>query len=63
MSDDSEIATVLAKAAELRKAVGRFWTALILLFAIWTLRKRPGLWATVGSIGALLTAGWLRLGA
>jgi hypothetical protein len=61
MPDDSEVSKVLSKAGELRKAVGRFWTALILLFALWTLRKRPRLWATVGSIGALLVAGWLRL--
>lgn len=63
MSENNDISKVLAKAGELRRAVGRFWTALILLFAIWTLRKRLGLWATVSSLGALLVAGWLRLAA
>lgn len=40
--DDSEIAKVLAKAGELRKAVGQSWAALILLFSVWTLGSGVG---------------------
>jgi hypothetical protein len=59
--DDSEIAKVLAKAGELRKAVGQSWTALILLFSVWTLRERPGLWTTIASAVAVVVTVWLRL--
>jgi hypothetical protein len=58
--DDSEIAKVLAKAGELSKAVGQSWTALI-LFSVWTLRKRPGLWTTIASAVAVMVTVWLRV--
>lgn len=59
--DDSEIAKVLAKAGELRKAVGQSWTALILIFSVWTLRKRAGLLTTIASAVALMITVWLKV--
>jgi hypothetical protein len=59
--DDSEIAKVLAKAGELKKAVGQSWAALILLFSVWTLRKRPGVWTTVASAVAFMLTLWLKV--
>jgi hypothetical protein len=59
--DDSEIGKVLAKAGELRKAVGQSWTALILVFSVWTLRRRPGLWTTIGSAVAVVVTVWLKV--
>jgi hypothetical protein len=61
MSDESEVDKVLGRAVDLRKAMGKPWTALILLFALWTVRKRAGLWTTITSIVALLIAGWLKM--
>jgi hypothetical protein len=39
----AEIDRVLSKAPILERALGRFLTALILLFAMWTVRPRTGL--------------------
>ena len=51
---------VLSRAVELRKPLGRAWTVIVLLFALWIVRKRPGMWATIGSVAALLITVWLR---
>ena len=59
-SDETEVDKVLSKARLLEQAFGKTWGALILLFALWTMRRRNGI------IGALVTAGiaavaWLKL--
>lgn len=42
MSD--EVDKVLARGIELSKPLGRVWTVVVLLFSVWAVRKRPGLW-------------------
>jgi hypothetical protein len=61
MSDESEVEKVLSRTAELRKSLGRAWTVVILLFALWTVRKRAGVLTAIVSVAALLIAGWLKL--
>jgi hypothetical protein len=61
MSDESEVDKVLSRAAELRKPLGRTWTVVVLLFAMWTVRKRAGVLTAMISVAALLITGWLRL--
>jgi hypothetical protein len=61
MSNESEVDKVLARATELRKAVGKPWTVFILLVGLWIVRRRAGLWTTVASVAALLITGWLRI--
>lgn len=56
MSDESEVDKVLSRATELRKSLGRVWTVVVLLFALWTLRKRTGLMGILTRL-ALLVAG------
>jgi hypothetical protein len=46
MSDESEVDKVLARAGEL-KFLGRNRAFFTLLFAIWTSRKRDGLWSAL----------------
>jgi hypothetical protein len=62
MSDESEVDKVLSRAAELRKSLGRAWTVVVLLFALWTVRKRVGVLTAMASVAALLIAGWLKTG-
>jgi hypothetical protein len=57
MSDESDVDKVLSKAEQLRKALGKTWTAVIILFALWTVRKRAGLLTALLSVAALLRAG------
>jgi hypothetical protein len=61
MSDESEVEKVLSRTAELRKSLGRAWTVVILLFALWTVRRRAGVLTAIVSVAALLIAGWLKL--
>ena len=56
MSDESEVEKVLSRATELRKSLGRVWTVVVLLFALWTLRKRAG-FLNIFTRVALLIAG------
>jgi hypothetical protein len=59
MSDESEVDKVLGRAAELRKVLGKSWTVIIILFWLWTARRRAGLLTAVLSAFALLIMGWL----
>ncbi len=61
MSEESEEDKGLGRASDLRKSLGKPLTALIILFALWTLRKNAGLLAVVTSIGAMLVAGWIKI--
>jgi hypothetical protein len=61
MSDEREVDQVLSRAAELRKSLGRAWTVVVLLFALWTVRKRAGVLTAMVSVAALLIVGWLKL--
>jgi hypothetical protein len=61
MSGESEVDKVLSRAAELRKSLGRAWTVVVLLFALWTVRRRAGALTAMVSLAALLIAGWLKL--
>jgi hypothetical protein len=56
MFDESEVDKVLSRATELRKPLGKAWTVIILLFALWIVRKRGGSW-TVLARTALLAVG------
>jgi hypothetical protein len=59
MSD--EVDKVLARGIELSKPLGRVWTVVVLLFSVWAVRKRPGLWTAISSAVALVVAVWLRV--
>jgi hypothetical protein len=61
MSDDSEVDKVLGRAGELRMSLGKPLTALIILFALWTVRKRAGLLTAFMSVAALLVTGWIKI--
>jgi hypothetical protein len=61
MSDESEVDKVLSRAEQLRKPLGKTWTAVIILFALWTVRKRAGLLTALVLVTALLKTGWLKL--
>lgn len=61
MSDESEVDKVLSRAEQLRKALGKTWTAVIILFALWTVRKRTGLLAALVAVAALLKTGWHKM--
>jgi hypothetical protein len=61
MSDESEVEKVLARGVELSKPLGRVWTVVVLLFSLWTIRKRPGLWTTIASAVAVMVTVWLRV--
>jgi hypothetical protein len=61
MPEDSEVDKVLGRASELRMSLGKPLTALIVLFALWTIRKRAGLLTAVASIAAVLVAGWIKI--
>jgi len=57
MSD--EVGKVLARAPILERALGRFLTVLVLLFALWTMRPRSGIFSLLIAVAAML-AGWLK---
>jgi hypothetical protein len=61
MSGESEVDKVLGRAGDLRKALGRPVTTVILLFALWTVRRRPGVAAAIISVAALLVTAWFKL--
>ena len=61
MSEDSEVDKVLGRAGELRMSLGKPLTVLIILFALWTVRKRAGLLTAVMSVAALLVTGWIKI--
>jgi hypothetical protein len=61
MSDESEVDKVLARGVELSKPLGRAWTVVVLLFSVWAVRKRPGLWTTIPSAVAVIVTVWLRV--
>jgi hypothetical protein len=61
MSEDSEVDKVLGRASELRLSLGKPSTALIILFALWTVRRRAVLLTVVASIGAVLVTGWIKI--
>jgi hypothetical protein len=54
MSDESEVDRVLGRAEGLRKAVGRGWTVVIILFGLWVVRKRAGLAGVLLRLALLL---------
>jgi hypothetical protein len=56
MADESEVDKVLSRVCELRKFLGKGWAVVVLLFALWTVRKRAGV-ASVLLRLALLLAG------
>ena len=61
---ESEVGIVLSHAGHLKKEFGGPLAAIILLSALSTVRKRPGIVALVISGGALVAAGlhvWLKL--
>jgi hypothetical protein len=60
MSDESEVDKVLSRAGPLEQALGKGLAALVLLFALWTMRPRSGLALILTGIG-LAIAGWLKL--
>jgi hypothetical protein len=47
----AEIDRVLSKAPILERALGRFFTVLILLFALWTVRPRTGITSFLVAVG------------
>jgi hypothetical protein len=55
MSDESEVEKVLARVGEL-KFLGRDRAFLALLFALWMVRKRSGLWSALTKV-VLLAGG------
>jgi hypothetical protein len=63
MSDEcqSEVGKVLRNARQLKDAFGKYLGALVLVFALWTVRKRAGLLTALLSVTALLITGWLKL--
>jgi hypothetical protein len=56
MSDESEVDKVLSRVGELRKYLGKRWTVVVVLFALWILRKKAGLWSVMART-TLLGAG------
>ena len=58
MSD--EVERVLSKTPVLQRALGRFLTVLILIFALWTVRPRSGIMGLLFAVGAIIV-GWLKL--
>lgn len=44
---ESEVDKVLGRVGELRKYLGRPWTVIVVLFALWIVRKRSALWTTL----------------
>jgi hypothetical protein len=63
MSDESEseVGKVLRNARQLKEAFGKYLGAAILVFALWTVRKRAGLLSVLVSVAALLITGWIGL--
>ena len=63
MSDESEseVGEVLRNVRQLKDAFGKYLGAVILVFALWTVRKRAGLLTALDSVAALLLTGWLNL--
>jgi hypothetical protein len=57
----NEVDKVLARGVELSKPLGRVWTVVVLLFSVWAVRKRPGLWTTIASVLAVMVTVWLRV--
>jgi hypothetical protein len=47
MSDESEVDRVLARVGELRKYLGKPCAVIVLMFALWIVRKKPTLWIMV----------------
>jgi hypothetical protein len=56
MSD--EVDRVLAQAAHLRRAFGRFWAVVVTLYALRTVRKKGGLFSTLTKLGLLGVGGY-----
>jgi hypothetical protein len=61
MPEESDVDKVLRQAGELRRSLSKPWTAPIILFALWTVRKRAGLLTAVMSVAALLVTGWIKI--
>jgi hypothetical protein len=60
MSEEPDVDKVLSKAPLLKQAFGKSWGAFILLFALWTLRRRTGIIGALGAISIAVLA-WLKL--
>jgi hypothetical protein len=56
----NEVDKVLLRAPLLERALGRFLTALVLLYALWIMRPRSGIVSLFIAVGAIV-AGWSKL--
>jgi hypothetical protein len=60
MSEETDVDKVLSKARLLEQAFGKSWGAFILLFALWTMRRRTGMISALGAV-SIAVLGWLKL--